>query len=82
MFQSNNTNSLGSIMSQDIEINGDINIAGDIIIYGKIYGNINSTGIINTAAGSVIYGHIKAKKIFISGTITGNVDIDFNAPAK
>ena len=51
MFQSNNTNSLGSIMSQDIEINGDINIAGDIIIYGKIYGNINSTGIINTAKG-------------------------------
>ena len=76
MFQSkNNTNALGSIMSQDIEINGDIDIAGDIIIYGKIYGNINSTGVINTAAGSVIDGHIKAKKIFISGTITGNIDI-------
>ena len=41
MFQSkNNTSSLGSIMSKDIEINGDINISGDILIYGKIYGNI------------------------------------------
>ena len=76
MFQSNNSNSLGSIMSQDIEINGDINIAGDIIIYGKIYGNINSTGIINTAKGSIVDGHIKAKKIFISGDITGNLDIE------
>ena len=76
MFQSNNTNSLGSIMSQDIEINVDINIAGDMIIYGKIYGNINSTGIINTAKGSVIDGHIKANKIFISGDITGNLDIE------
>ena len=76
MFQSkNNTSSLGSIMSQDIEINGDINISGDMIIYGKIYGNINSTGVINTAKGSIIKGHIEAKKIFISGTITGNLDI-------
>ena len=33
MFQSkNNTNSLGSILSKDIEINGDINISGDILI--------------------------------------------------
>ena len=41
MFQSkNNTNSLGSIMSSDIEINGDIKISGDILIYGKVYGNI------------------------------------------
>ena len=77
MFQSkNNTTSLGSIMSKDIEINGDINISGDILIYGKIYGNINSNGVINTAKGSVIKGHITAKKIFISGTITGNVDIE------
>ena len=77
MFQSkNNTNSLSSIISQDVEINGDIDISGDIIIYGKIYGNINSTGVINTAQGSVIDGHIKAKKIFISGTITGNLDVE------
>ena len=77
MFQSkNNTNSLGSIMSKDIEINGDINISGDILIYGKVYGNINSTGVINTAKGSVVDGHITAKKIFISGTVNGNLDIE------
>jgi len=77
MFQSkNNTNSLGSIISHDIEMRGDINIAGDIIIYGKIYGDINSTGIINMAQGSIIEGHIKAKKIFIGGTITGNLDVE------
>jgi len=77
MFQSkNNTSSLGSIMSKDIEINGDINISGDILIYGKVYGNINSNGIINTAKGSVIEGHITAKKIFISGAVNGNLDIE------
>ena len=77
MFQSkNNTNSLGSIMSKDIEINGDINISEDILIYGKVYGSINSTGVINTAKGSIIDGDIKAKTIFISGTVNGNLDIE------
>ena len=77
MFQSKNSNSsLGSIMSKDIEINGDINISGDILIYGKVYGNITSSGTINTAKGSVVEGHITAKTIFISGTINGNLDID------
>ena len=77
MFQSkSNTSSLGSIMSTDIEINGDINISGDILIYGKVYGNINSTGVINTAKGSVIEGHITARKIFISGSVNGNLDIE------
>ena len=80
MFQSkNNTNSLGSIMSKDIEINGDINISEDILIYGKVYGSINSTGIINTAKGSIIDGDIKAKTIFISGTVNGNLDIENKA---
>ena len=77
MFQSkNNTNSLGSILSKDIEINGDINISGDILIYGKVYGNINSTGVINTAKGSIIEGHITAKTIFVSGVVNGNLDIE------
>ena len=77
MFQSkNNTNSFGSIISEDLEVSGDINITGDLIIYGKVYGNINSTGVINMAKGSLIDGHIKAKKIFIGGTINGNLDIE------
>ena len=41
MFQSkNNTGTLASIISKDVEINGDINISGDILIYGKVTGNI------------------------------------------
>ena len=77
MFQSkNNTNSFGSIISEDLEVNGDINMTGDLIIYGKVYGNIKSTGVINMAKGSIIDGHIKAKKIFISGSINGNLDIE------
>tara|TARA_X000000368_G_scaffold408804_1_gene389906 strand:- start:478 stop:858 length:381 start_codon:yes stop_codon:yes gene_type:complete len=76
MFQSkNNAGVLASIISKDVEINGDINISGDILIYGKVTGNIHSTGIINTAKGSSIDGDIKAKNIFISGSINGNLNI-------
>ena len=67
MFQSkNNTGTLASFISKDVEINGDINISGDILIYGKVTGNIHSTGIINTAKGSAIDGDIKAKNESIS----------------
>ncbi len=77
MFQSKNkTNSLGTILDHKIELNGDITIAGNIMIYGKVNGNIHSTGIIHTAEGSIITGEIKAKSISISGTINGNIDIE------
>ena len=46
------------------------------MIYGKINGNINSNGIINTAEGSIITGEIKAQSISVSGTINGNIDIE------
>tara|TARA_B100000686_G_scaffold336978_1_gene407514 strand:- start:539 stop:922 length:384 start_codon:yes stop_codon:yes gene_type:complete len=77
MFQSNNkSNSLGTILAPEIELNGDISVAGNIIIYGKINGNIHSNGLVNMAEGSIITGEVKAKSISISGTINGNIDID------
>ena len=77
MFQSNKTNnSLGSILAKEIEIHGNINVKGNIIIYGKVYGNINSTGIVNTAKDSIIEGDIEAKNAFISGKVRGHLNIE------
>ena len=77
MFQSNNkSSSLGTILAPEIEIQGDITISENIIIYGKVIGNICSSGNINTAEGSVISGKIKAKSISISGVINGDLDIE------
>ena len=77
MFQSDKkTNSLGSILAPEIEIQGNINVSGNIIVYGKVYGCIKSTGLVNTAKGSLVEGDIKAKDAFISGRVSGNLDID------
>ena len=77
MFQSDKkTNSLGSILAPEIEIKGDINVSGNIIVYGKVYGCIKSSGLVNTAPGSLVEGDIKARDAFISGKVSGNLDID------
>ena len=77
MFQSDNKqSSLGTILAPEIDIKGDINISGNIIVYGKVRGNIISSGTVNTAKGSIIEGNIQAQAAFISGEVNGNVGVD------
>jgi len=77
MFQSDNKQSaLGTILAPEIDINGDINVSGNIIVYGKVNGNIISTGTVNTAKGSVIAGNIKSQAAFISGEVQGDVEVE------
>ena len=73
MFQSNKSqsSSLGTILAPEIDITGDINVSGNIILFGKVTGDIVSTGIVNTAKGSRVKGNIKAKSTNISGEVTG-----------
>ena len=76
MFQSDNKkNSLGTILAPEIDIKGDINVSGNIIVYGKVHGNIISSGTVNTAKGSIINGNIHAQATFISGEVNGNVEV-------
>ena len=78
MFQSNKAqnSALGTILAPEIDITGDINVSGNIIIFGKVTGDIVSTGIVNTAKGSRVEGSIKAKSINISGKVNGNIEVE------
>lgn len=78
MFQSNKSqsSSLGTILAPEIDITGDINVSGNIIVFGKVTGDIISTGIVNTAKGSRVTGNIKAKSTNISGEVTGNIEVE------
>ena len=78
MFQSNKSqsSSLGTILAPEIDITGDINVSGNIILFGKVTGDIVSTGIVNTAKGSRVIGNIKAKSTNISGEVTGNIEVE------
>ena len=81
MFQSNKTqnSSLGTILAPEIDITGDINVSGNIIVFGKVTGDIVSTGIVNTAKGSRVEGNIKAKSANISGEVNGNITVEKKA---
>ena len=81
MFQSNKSqsSSLGTILAPEIDIKGDIDVSGNIIVFGKVTGDIVSTGIVNTAKGSRVTGNIKAKSTNISGEVNGNIEVEEKA---
>ena len=59
-----------------MEIHGDVKVSGSLFIYGKIFGNIQSNGTVQTANGSVINGNISAKDVAIGGKVDGDLDVE------
>ena len=59
-----------------MEIHGDVKVSGSLIIYGKVFGNIQSNGAVQTANGSVVNGNISAKDIAIGGKVDGDLDVE------
>ena len=77
MFQSDNKNSskMSSILGPEIEIKGDVNAKGSLLIYGRVLGNIKSSGTVSTANGSYVKGNIESNEANLSGHIEGDVDV-------
>ena len=77
MFQSKKmNNNISSILGPEVEINGDVNVTGDLLIYGKVFGNINSQGMVNSANGSLVKGNITAANASISGEVQGDLNVE------
>jgi len=81
MFQSdkleNKINSKSSsILGPELEIHGDVKVSGSLLIYGKVFGNIHSTGAVRTANGSQVKGNITAREVTIGGKVDGDVDVN------
>ena len=77
MFQSEKPESkTSSILGPELEIHGDVKVSGSLLIYGKVFGNIQSSGAVRTANGSVVNGDISAKEAAIGGKVDGDLDIE------
>ena len=77
MFQSVKPESKSSsILGPELEIHGDVKVSGSLLIYGKVFGNIQSNGTIQTANGSVVNGNISARDASISGKMDGDLDVE------
>tara|TARA_B100000029_G_C17276025_1_gene851664 strand:- start:371 stop:745 length:375 start_codon:yes stop_codon:yes gene_type:complete len=77
MFQSNSTDkNMSSILGPELEIKGDVKVEGSLLIYGKVFGNIESKGSIRTSKGSFVEGNITAREASISGEVIGDLNIE------
>ena len=81
MFQSDKPDSkmsskTSSILGPELEIHGDVKVSGSLLIYGKVFGNIQSNGAVQTANGSVVNGNISAKDVAIGGKVDGDLDVE------
>ena len=77
MFQSDKSDSnTSSILGPELEIHGDVKVSGSLLIYGKVYGNIQSSGAVRTANGAVVNGNISANDVTIGGKVEGDLDVD------
>jgi len=77
MFQSEKPESkTSSILGPELEINGDVKVSGSLLIYGKVFGSIQSSGAVRTANGSVVNGNISAKEVAIGGKVDGDLDVE------
>ena len=80
MFQSEKPESkTSSILGPELEIHGDVKVSGSLLIYGKVFGSIQSNGAVRTANGSVVNGNISAKEAAIGGKVDGDLDIEKKA---
>ena len=80
MFQSEKPESkTSSILGPELEIHGDVKVSGSLLIYGKVFGSIQSSGAVRTANGSIVNGNISAKEAVIGGKVDGDLDIEKKA---
>ena len=77
MFQSDKPDTkTSSILGPELEIHGDVKVSGSLLIYGKVFGNIQSSGSVRTANGSVVNGNISANDANIGGKVEGDLDVE------
>ena len=62
-----------TILSEDIEFSGVLNFEKPFMIRGKLSGDISATGLLVVDENAVVEAEIKASRVVIRGTVTGNV---------
>ena len=64
-----------NILSNDVEIIGNLQFSHDLIIDGRIEGEVNSDGNLTVGENATIKGEIKTKSVTVFGKIEGNITV-------
>jgi cytoskeletal protein CcmA (bactofilin family) len=62
-----------TILSEDIDFKGVLNFEKSFLIKGKLEGEIDATGILLVDTRAEVAADIKADKVIVRGSVTGNV---------
>jgi len=64
-----------NILSNDVEIYGNLKFSHDLIIDGKIEGEVNSDGNLTVGENARVKGEIKTKSVTVFGKVEGNITV-------
>jgi cytoskeletal protein CcmA (bactofilin family) len=64
-----------NILSNDVEIIGNLKFSHDLIIDGKIEGEVNSDGNLTVGENARVKGEIKTKSVTVFGKVEGNITV-------
>src|ERR671922_2341151 len=68
-------NSVPSIISADLRINGDLICSGDVQVDGWVEGDIQSRNVV-IGEGATVHGNVQAESVRVCGTVTGQIKAD------
>jgi cytoskeletal protein CcmA (bactofilin family) len=71
-----------NILSNDVEIRGNLKFSHDLIIDGRIEGEVNSDGNLTVGENATIKGEIKTKSVTVFGKVEGNITVQDRAELK
>ena len=71
-----------TMIGPDANVNGPIKLDHSIIIYGKVFGDINTRGSIRVARDGIVNGNIKCSNVVLGGTIIGNIQSEGSVTLK
>ena len=70
---------MNSMVGQDAVFQGDIKLDEGIIVYGTVYGNIQSKGAVRVSRTGKVHGDISGSDIHIGGNVEGDVVVENRA---
>lgn len=74
-----NFQNMNSMVGQDAVFNGNIKLDEGIIIYGTVFGKIETKGAVRVSRTGKIRGDIMCSDIHIGGTVEGNIVVENRA---
>ena len=62
-----------TMIGPDATIKGHIRLTDGLIIYGKVYGDVITKGLVRIAKNGLVQGNVEGSNIRVGGTVIGDV---------